>query len=94
MGDDLPRAIAAKLANHQRARTGDVLEDPLKSTRNSNIATETSAHQRPPKTEQALNQKPQSYASRKRLACVNAVAHKGGGLRRGVAPSYPTREQR
>jgi hypothetical protein len=49
MGSYLPRPIPAKLANHQRARTGDVLEDPLKSTRNSNIATETSAHQRPRK---------------------------------------------
>ena len=50
-----PARSPPKLANHQRARTGDVLEDPLKSTRNSNIATETSAHQRPPKTEQPLN---------------------------------------
>ena len=48
MGCDLPRAISAKLANHQRARSRDVLEDPLKSTRNANIAAETTAHQRPP----------------------------------------------
>ena len=41
MGCDLPRAISAKLANHQRARSRDVLEDPLKSTRNANISAET-----------------------------------------------------
>ena len=58
MGGYLPRAVSAKLANHQCPRTGDGLEDPLKSTRNSNIATETSAHQRPPKTEEALNRSP------------------------------------
>jgi hypothetical protein len=50
MGGDLPRAVSAKLANHQCPRTGDVLEDPLKPTRNSNIATETTAHERPRKT--------------------------------------------
>jgi hypothetical protein len=74
MGGDLSRAIPAKLPDHQSARSGDVLKDPLKSTRNSNIAAETSAHQRPPKTEEALNQRPQPYASRKRLDCVNPVA--------------------
>ena len=79
MGRYLPRAIPAKLANHQRARTGDVLEDPFKSARNSNIAAETIAHQRLPKTEEALNQKPKPYASRKRLDCVNAVAQRGHG---------------
>jgi hypothetical protein len=44
MGAHLSRPIRAKLPNYQRARLRDVLKNPLKPTRNPNIAAKTNAH--------------------------------------------------